>query len=173
MNYVRHNFSLLPCGVNTLKNSFQFSARKCPFFIIGFTNINVSHLRNLLLSLQRRYLCRRMAVFQLALLEEARNFLRSVPPQAHKKILYYIWRVAGGEKNSELFKKLENSDIWEFRTLYNGTAYRLFAFWDTGTQTFVVATHGIIKKTQKTPKKEIARAEAIMKQYFELKKYKL
>lgn len=114
-----------------------------------------------------------MAVFQLALLEEARNFLRSVPPQAHKKILYYIWRVAGGEKNSELFKKLENSDIWEFRTLYNGTAYRLFAFWDTGTQTFVVATHGIIKKTQKTSKKEIARAEAIMKQYFELKKYKL
>lgn len=55
----------------------------------------------------------------------------------------------------------------------NGTAYRLFAFWDMGTQTFVVATHGIIMKTQKTPKKEIARAEAIMKQYFELKKYKL
>lgn len=35
--------------------------------------------------------------------------------------------------------------------------------------TLVVATHGIIKKTQKTPKKEIARAEAIMKQYFEIK----
>ena len=78
-------------------------------------------------------------------------------------------RVAGGEKNKELFKKLENSEIWEFRTLYNGIAYRLFAFWDTDTQTLVVATHGIIKKTQKTPKKEIARAEAIMKQYFEFK----
>lgn len=48
--------------------------------------------------------------------------------------------------------------------------YRLFAFWDTDTQTLVVATHGIIKKTQKTPKKEIARAEAIMKLYFKLKK---
>jgi len=34
----------------------------------------------------------------------------------------------------------------------------------------VVATHGIMKKTQKTPKKEIAHAEAIMKRYFELKK---
>lgn len=79
-------------------------------------------------------------------------------------------RVARGEKNSELFKKLENSDIWEFRTLYNGIAYRLFAFWDTDTQTLVVATHGIIKKTQRTPKKEIARAETIMKQYFEHKK---
>ncbi len=80
-----------------------------------------------------------------------------------------MWRVAGGEKNSELFKKLENSDIWEFRTLYNGIAYRLFAFWDTDQKTLVVATHGIIKKTQKTPKKEIAKAETIKKQYFEIK----
>ena len=72
-------------------------------------------------------------------------------------------------KNKELFKKLDNSEIWEFRTLYNGTAYRLFAFWDTETHTLVVATHGIVKKTQKTPKKEIAKAEAIMKRYYELK----
>ena len=110
-----------------------------------------------------------MAIFRLALLEEAKVFLQSLPVQAYKKILYNVDRVAGGEKNKELFKKLENSEIWEFRTLYNGIAYRLFAFWDTDTQTLVVATHGIIKKTQKTPKKEIARAEAIMKQYFEFK----
>ena len=101
-----------------------------------------------------------MAIFRLALLEEAKVFLQSLPVQAYKKILYNVDRVAGGEKNKELFKKLENSEIWEFRTLYNGIAYRLFAFWDTDTQTLVVATHGIIKKTQKTPKKEIARAEA-------------
>lgn len=111
--------------------------------------------------------------FQLALLEEAHNFLKNLPEQAHKKILYNVWRVAGGEKNSEIFKKLENSEIWEFRTLYNRIAYRLFAFWDTETETLVVATHGIVKKTQKTPKKEIARAEAIMKQYFEFKNNKI
>lgn len=110
-----------------------------------------------------------MYIFRLALLEEAKKFLQSLPPQAYKKILYNIDRVAGGERNKELFKKLENSEIWEFRTLYNGIAYRLFAFWDTDMKTLVVATHGIIKKTQKTPKKEIARAEAIMKQYFEIK----
>ena len=111
-----------------------------------------------------------MAIFQLALLEEAKNFLQSLPEQAYKKILYNVDRVAGGEKNSELFKKLENSEIWEFRNLYNGIAYRLFAFWDTDTQTLLVATHGIIKKKQKIPKREIARAEAIMRQYFEFKK---
>ena len=110
-----------------------------------------------------------MYIFRLALLEEAKKFLQSLPPQAYKKILYNIDRVAGGERNKELFKKLENSEIWEFRTLYNGIAYRLFAFWDPDMNTLVVATHGIIKKTQKTPKKEIARAEAIMKQYFEIK----
>lgn len=93
----------------------------------------------------------------------------NIPKQAQKKVLYNIWRVTGGEKNKELFKKLENSDIWEFRTLYNGIAYRLFAFWDTENGTLVIATHGIIKKTQKPPPKEIAKAETIMKRYFELK----
>lgn len=131
---------------------------------------NVSYLRNLFLSLHTRIQVKNMAIFQLALLEEAKNFLYNLPKQAYKKIMYNIWRVASGEKNKELFKKLGNTEIWEFRTLYNGISYRLFAFWDTDKQTLIVATHGIIKKTQKTPQKEIARAETIMKQYFELKK---
>lgn len=92
-----------------------------------------------------------MATFQLVLLEDAKQFLQNIPKQAQKKVLYNIWRVTGGEKNKELFKKLENSDIWEFRTLYNGIAYRLFAFWDTEKGTLVIATHGIIKKNTKDP----------------------
>ena len=52
---------------------------------------------------------------------------------------------------------------------YNKTAYRLFAFWDKDEETLVIATHGIIKKTQKTPSKEIAKAEAIRKEYFKNK----
>lgn len=66
-----------------------------------------------------------------------------------------------------LFKKLENTDIWEFRTLYNGICYRLLPFWDTEKELLVIATHGFQKKTQKTPAKEIAKAEAIRRQYFE------
>ena len=111
----------------------------------------------------------RQQMFRLLLTSEARNFLHSLPAQATKKILYNIDRVAGGEKNIELFKKLESSDIWEFRTLYNKTAYRLFAFWDNDEDTLVIATHGIVKKTQKTPKKEIAKAEEIRRQYFQNK----
>lgn len=74
--------------------------------------------------------------------------------------------MADGEKNSELFKKLEGTDIWEYRTLFNKVKYRLFAFWDTEEETLVIATHGIIKKTQKTPAKEIFKAEKIRLDYF-------
>lgn len=68
--------------------------------------------------------------------------------------------------DSELFKKLENSEIWEFRTLFDGICYRLFAFWDKEIEALVVATHGIIKKTQKTPKREIDKAEALREKYY-------
>ncbi len=105
--------------------------------------------------------------FKLVLLKEARAFLDSKPISVQDKFAKNINRIAGGERNAELFSKLEGSDIWEFRTLYAGIAYRLFAFWDKDGETLVVATHGIIKKTQKTPPKEIAKAEAIRKEYFE------
>ena len=104
------------------------------------------------------------------LLEEARMFIKSLPEKAQKKVTYNLLKVEGGEMNKELFKKLENSNIWEFRTLFNGNCYRLFAFWDTEREALVIATHGIIKKTQKTPKKEIDKAEAIRKEYFDKKK---
>lgn len=45
-------------------------------------------------------------------------------------------------------------------------AYRLFAFWDKNIKAMVVATYGLVKKTQKTPANEIRRAEALMKQYY-------
>ena len=44
------------------------------------------------------------------------------------KIAHNIYRVQLGERNAKLFKKLDGTEIWEFRTLYEGNAYRLFAF---------------------------------------------
>lgn len=102
--------------------------------------------------------------------DEADSFVRQQPQKAQLKIAYNIRKLQSGLIEKELFKKLENSCIWEIRTLYNGTAYRLFAFWDTEKKTLVVATHGIVKKTQKTPKKEIEKAERIRKEYFNDKK---
>lgn len=106
---------------------------------------------------------------QVVLLDEALTFVRFLPLKVQQKITYNYKKIEHGIVDKELFKKLENSEIWEFRTLFNGNCYRLFSFWDTETGTLIVATHGIVKKTQKTPQKEIAKAEEIRQQYFELK----
>lgn len=108
-------------------------------------------------------------VFELVLMEEARDFLKSLAKEIRRKIGTNIRRIQKGERDIELFKKLEGSDIWEFRTLYNKTYYRLFAFWDKDSNTLVVATHGIVKKTGKTPDKEITKAENIRRKFFDYK----
>ena len=88
-------------------------------------------------------------IFEIAYLEEALNFLASLDSKVKSKITYNIGK-SMYYIDKELFKKLENTEIWEFRTLYNKQSYRLFAFWDTDENKLVVATHGIVKKTQKT-----------------------
>lgn len=98
--------------------------------------------------------------------DEAKAFIKLQPIKAQKKIYFNIFKVEGGVMDADLFKKLDNSDIWELRTLYDGICYRLFAFWDKDLGAYVIVTHGIVKKTQKTPKKEIEKAERIMRDYF-------
>lgn len=107
--------------------------------------------------------------FKFVAMQEARDFIKSLPLAAQMKIYYNIDKIAGGVRDNELFKKLGDTEIWEFRTLYNGVYYRLFAFWDRDTETYVVATHGLIKKTRKTPKSDIIRAETLRKEYFKNK----
>lgn len=109
------------------------------------------------------------ARFNVIYMTEAIRFLESLDKKVSNKIAYNIEK-AMLVIDKELFKKIGDSDIWEFRTLYNGMAYRLLAFWDTDKDTLVVATNGFIKKTQKTPSKEIAKAEELRKQYFKSKK---
>ena len=103
--------------------------------------------------------------FEIELLPDAIEFLENLDDKTREKIYYNI-KKSQFVKDNELFKKL-NDFIWEFRTLHNSKAYRLFSFWDRtdGKETLVIATHGVLKKTQKTPKKEIKKAEDIRKQY--------
>jgi phage-related protein len=108
--------------------------------------------------------------FEVQFFEEVIEFFDKLPEKAREKILYNVDK-SQKKNDKKLFKKL-NRDIWEFRTLYNKIQYRLFAFWDKTDKTFtiVIATHGIIKKTKKTPKKEIEKAEKLMAEYFNSKK---
>lgn len=108
--------------------------------------------------------------FKVVYYTDALEFLQKIELKTREKIIYNIEK-ARFTLDPKLFKKLTGSDIWEFRTLYNGKQYRLLAFWDKtkDVDTLVIATHGFIKKTDKTPTKEIDRAHEIRKEYFELK----
>lgn len=103
--------------------------------------------------------------FNIKYLPEAFEFLNTLDPKVRLKIEYNIM-VSQYILDNKLFKKL-NDNIWEFRTKMNRMEYRLFAFWDKHTKSMVIATHGIVKKTQKTPSKEIKRAEELMKLYYQ------
>lgn len=102
-------------------------------------------------------------------LKDAVSFLESLPEKTQRKIYYNIDLICGGVKDERLFKKLEGTEIWEVRTLYGGNAYRLLSFWDNEEDTLIVASNGFIKKTNKTPRKEIEKAENIKIEYFKNK----
>ena len=104
--------------------------------------------------------------YRIILSEEVDEFLESLPEKAREKILYNANLIALGITDKELFKKLEGTDIWELRTLYAGISYRVLSFWDTRYNALILTTHGFIKKSDRTPRKEIEKAERIRAEYF-------
>ena len=106
----------------------------------------------------------------ISFMDEVEDFLDTLADAPREKIIYNLKKVAGGLIDKDLFKKLEGgSDLWEFRTKYNGMEYRLLAFWDEHEKRLVIATHGFVKKSWKIPSKEIQRAEQLRKKYYESK----
>lgn len=98
--------------------------------------------------------------------------MKTLDLKSKNKVIFNV-RIAAQTNDPEFLKKL-NENIWEFRTRYLGKQIRLLAFWDKTNKenSLVFATNGFIKKTQKTPINEIARAERIMNNYFESKDFK-
>ncbi len=105
--------------------------------------------------------------FEVDFLEDAVDFLESLDEKSRRKIIFNIDK-SRYVNDPKLFKKL-TKDIWEFRTKYQKSQYRLFAFWDKrdNKNTLVISTHGVIKKTNKAPKGEIEKAEKLMEDYFD------
>jgi DNA-binding XRE family transcriptional regulator/phage-related protein len=120
-----------------------------------------------------------MIKYAIVFLEWAEEFLGSLDEKTRKKVLYNIWK-SREVNDPELFKKLDG-DIWEFRTKFLTKQIRLLAFWDKTekTETLVVATHGFIKKTQKTPimkfkqQKRLETSILTKKEGIKMKKYTL
>lgn len=104
--------------------------------------------------------------YDVIFLEQAIDFLDRLDLKTRKKIYYRLDRAKLG-LDSRLFKKLTDH-IWEFRIRYNGLQYRLFAFWDrtSKSQSLVICTHGLLKKTGKVSRREIEKAMRIRTEYF-------
>jgi len=104
--------------------------------------------------------------FTTIFLEDVDEFFEELDPKVVAKILFNIDK-AQQTNDPKLFKKL-TKEIWELRTKYGNLQYRLFAFWDKrdNQNTLVICTHGMVKKTDKVPLKEIEKAEGVRELYF-------
>jgi phage-related protein len=123
---------------------------------------NIHYLCKLIISPKHTIVQRFKTIF----LEEANEFFNNLDEKTKTKILFNIDK-AEQTNDPRLFKKLTD-DIWEMRSKYENLQYRLFAFWDKREREniLVVCTHGIIKKTDKTPSKELEKAKSIRTKYF-------
>ena len=65
-------------------------------------------------------------------------------------------------------KHLTNTDgLWEIRVSAGNGIFRIFCFFDDGNLNILL--NGFQKKTQKTPRTEIKRAEKLKKEYYQNK----
>ena len=94
-----------------------------------------------------------------------REFLDSLPGKVAQKVTWVLNLVEDLDiVPSTYFKKLVSAEeIWECRIQLGSNAHRIFCFFDG--HSIVVLTHGLIKKTHKTPQREIERAEAYRRDY--------
>ncbi len=95
------------------------------------------------------------------------EFLDSLPGKAAQKVTWVLKLIEDLEiVPSTYFKKLVSTEeIWECRIQLGSNAYRMFCFFDG--HSVVVLTHGMVKKTQKTPQREIERAETYRRDYLQ------
>ena len=89
--------------------------------------------------------------------------------KSRAKVSFTIQK-AKGVQDPEIFKKI-SVHTWEFKIRYFKSQIRLFAFWNPFENSVVICTHGIYKKSQKTPQQEIEKAERIRLAFIEMKKH--
>ena len=94
-----------------------------------------------------------------------KDFLDILPGKAAQKATWVLKLLEDLDTiPSTYFKKLVGSEeIWECRIQFGSNAYRIFCFFMANS--VVVLTHGFIKKSQKTPKNEIEKAEAYRRDF--------
>ncbi|MCD8192363.1 MAG: type II toxin-antitoxin system RelE/ParE family toxin [Oscillospiraceae bacterium] len=98
--------------------------------------------------------------------EPAREFLDSLDKKMQAKMVQTIAMLRDyGWELREPFSKALESDIFELRAKQGSNITRVMYFFVVGNK--AILTHGFIKKTQKTPPREIERAKRYRKEFLE------
>ena len=98
------------------------------------------------------------------------DFLDSLPGKVAQKVTWVLKLIEDLDSvPSSYFKKLTGTEeIWECRITFGSNAYRIFCFF--AGDSVVVLTHGFAKKSQKTPRAEIEKAETYRRDFLERRK---
>jgi len=91
------------------------------------------------------------------------QFLDSVPDKVRDKFIWTFQLIEEIEYVPVTYLKHIEDGIYEVRVKIGSNIYRIMAFFDD--QKLVLTINGFQKKTQKTPKSEIARAKKIREEY--------
>lgn len=97
------------------------------------------------------------------------NFYLEQPAKVQEKIEYVLRIVRQVERISKkFFDHMEGTDgLYEIRIEVESNIFRIFCCFDEGN--IVILFNGFQKKTQKTPKSEIEKAQRLKQEYFDLK----
>jgi len=97
------------------------------------------------------------------------EFLDALPGKVAQKVTWVLRLLEDLERIPAIyFKKLIGTEeIWECRIQFGSDIYRVFCFFDS--HSVVILTHGFEKKSMKTPRQEIERAETYRCDYLNRK----
>ncbi len=100
------------------------------------------------------------------------EFYQKQDKKVKGKIQYVLELIKQVERVPEKFLKNIPAikGLYEVRVEYQSNIYRIFCCFDDGK--LVVLLNGFTKKTQKTPKGELEKAEKLMNEYFKTKNKK-
>ena len=108
---------------------------------------------------------RQVVVFE----DHFREFRRTLDRETLKKLYQVLTLIMVVKVVPEKFlKAIEGrKGLYEIRIEHGRNIYRVFCCFDDGN--LVILFNGFQKKTQKTPRGQLDKAEALMKRYFEQK----
>jgi phage-related protein len=97
------------------------------------------------------------------------DFLKKQPIKVQNKIFKIVEAIETLEKVPSNYLKsiIGMNGLYEARIQLGSDIWRVFCFFDKGR--LVILLNGFVKKTQKTPKNEIEKANQLMIKYFKSK----